>query len=72
MKKFMDKTGKELMITSLISFIMAIVSLILLIIYFDWSVFILFNVAWYAGRFTKEYDIFLEIAEFKKNGGENN
>jgi hypothetical protein len=42
----------------------------------SWSVLILFNVAWYvawyAGQFTKEYDIFLEIAEYKKNGGENN
>jgi len=72
MKKFMDKTGKELSNQSTISYIVAIVSLILVIIYFDWSVLILFNVAWYAGQFTKEYDIFLEIAEYKKNGGENN
>ena len=66
MKKFMDKTGKELMITSLISLIVQIAVFLFLAIRYDWMVILGLFLFGYASTAIKEYAIFIEIAIYKR------
>ena len=66
MKKFMDKTGKELMITSLISLIVQIAVFLFLAIRYDWMVILGLFLFGYASMAIKEHAIFIEIANYKR------
>jgi phage-related holin len=66
MSEFLDKTGKELMITSIISLIVQIAVFLFLAIRYDWMVILGLFLFGYASTSIKEHAIFIEIANYKR------